>query len=76
MCKKGFTRFRGDLESNEPRLPPPPLFCARPLSAGLQFSIWDWDPVGENDLVGVYYGKLRHIENAMKETKGRVTCRW
>ncbi|CBN78812.1 conserved unknown protein [Ectocarpus siliculosus] len=41
-----------------------------------QFSIWDWDPVGENDLVGVYYGKLRHIENVMKETKGRVTCRW
>ncbi|CAB1121421.1 unnamed protein product [Ectocarpus sp. CCAP 1310/34] len=46
------------------------------MSGNVKFSIWDWDPVGENELVGVYYGKLRHIENTMKETKGRVTCRW
>lgn len=42
----------------------------------VQFSIWDWDAVGDNDLVGVYYGKLRNIERKMENSKGRVATRW
>lgn len=32
--------------------------------------------MGDNDLVGVYYGKLRHIERKMQDSKGRVPTRW
>lgn len=48
--------------------------CLRSLF--FQFSIWDWDAVGANELVGVYYGKLRQIERKMEDSKGRVATRW
>eukprot|EP00752_Nemacystus_decipiens_P012043 g10677.t1 len=47
------------------------------MSGNVKFSIWDWDRVGENELVGVYYGKLRQIErNTQESAKGRPATRW
>ncbi|CAM9834879.1 unnamed protein product [Laminaria digitata] len=45
------------------------------MSGSIKYSVWDWDRVGENDLVGVYYAKLRDIEDRM-DKKGRVAPRW
>lgn len=41
-----------------------------------QFSVWDWDPVGDNDLVGVFYGKLRDIEGRMNDSDSRPSTGW
>ncbi|CAN0111503.1 unnamed protein product [Ascophyllum nodosum] len=39
------------------------------------YSIWDWDAVGVNDLVGVFYSKVNDVESRMLR-EGRPKSRW